>query len=132
MGKIFFKIDEKRGIVNTTCTGKISLDDLREHTLAVVYDPKFRKGMNTITDIREADFNYSFFTSKSFRDYIRDYEESRGEFKWAIIIDMQKNHSPVQLFHDLAKDGLFSIKLFENRDDAEKWICSKTPEEQQC
>ncbi len=126
MGKIIYTIDEKKRIVNTKCTGEITLEELKDHADSVIHDPRFQKGMNSISDIRDADLEYSFSTFSSFRDHIRPLEQIRNKFKWTIIINTQKSPDAIELFQTIAADGMFSIKLFENRNEAENWISSKS------
>ncbi len=37
MGKITYTIDEIKGIVNTKCTGKITLEELKDHGFDSTY-----------------------------------------------------------------------------------------------
>ena len=58
----------------------------------------------------------------AFRKHLNGIEQIRGKFKWAIIVNIYEIQSGVKLFKTLASDGEFSIKLFENKDQAERWI----------
>jgi len=124
MGKISYTINEEKRIVYTKCTGELTLEDLKKHASSVIMDPNFHPDMNSISDTRETELENSFLTLFAFRDHLRNIEHVRGGFKWAIIINA-KSPDAIELFKALASDGVFSIKLFENRNEAEKWI-SKT------
>jgi len=126
MGKITYTIDERKKIINTICAGDISLEEFKVHVNSLLHDPKFQSDMDSITDIRDADLDNSFLTFSSLRDHLRMGEAIRGKFKWAIIINSQKDPSAIKLFQTLLQDGIFLLKLFTNKNEAERWICKKS------
>lgn len=126
MGNIVYTIDKKNRIVNSKCTGNLTLEELKAHAISVVHDQKFEKGMNSISDFRDADLENSFLALSAFRNYVRPYEQRRDKFKWALIINTQKDPSAIGLFQTLLQDGIFTLKLFTNKNDAENWILNKS------
>jgi hypothetical protein len=126
MGNLVYSIDKKNRIINTKCTGNLTLEELKAHATTVVQDQKFQKGMNSISDFRDADLEHSFLALSAFREYLRPYEQKRDKFKWALIVNTQKGPSAISLFQTLLQDGIFTMKLFTNRNDAESWILNKS------
>ena len=124
MGEITYRIDEEREIIFSRCVGKITLDDLINHVNTIIFDPKFRRGMNSISDISDCELEGSFSILSSFLEHLKKMENLRGKFKWAVIVNVQKRLDGIQLFKTLANEGKFLVKLFEDKDEAEKWINS--------
>lgn len=124
MGNISYTIDTKKNIIDAKCSGRIVLEELKAIADAVLLDPEFHKGLNSISDMREAHIAFSFLDALSFRNHIRTFEKIRGKYKWAIITGPQKTPNIYKLFEILSLDGFFKIKLFQNRNEAEIWISS--------
>lgn len=124
MGQLFYNIDKKTKLIYTKCRGRLTLEDLIEHSMRVTCDPQFQQGMNGISDIREAEIENSFQMLFRFYNHIKKYGPIGGKINWAIIVGAKKPDS-AKLFQTLASDGNSFIELFGNKDEAEKWISKR-------
>ena len=122
MASIDYSIDDKNKILYTYCRGYLTVEDLLSHSDTIVSDPKFNKGMNSISDVSEAEFEYGFTPQLKFIDHLKLRAPIRGDFKWAIIFKRENRSEFLKLFQILASNVMFSIKLFDNIYEAELWV----------
>lgn len=124
--KSTFHIDSTQNLVVVRMAGPISVEQETEFIEAVVADPKFKVGMNSITDLTEAEYDWSMQDIDAFRSWVRTHEKRLGPCKWALLSNGGVTLSNAKLFivlHEIHPNGI-RVKLFTNRFDAIKWLGS--------
>ncbi len=117
-----FEIDIMNGILRESFIGLIDLDVLRDVNTAIILNPEFRKGLNFLTDLREAKIKMDYEEMLSHISQLPDL----GIKKQAFIVDRDLEFGMVRIFETLSeKKGYYEeIRIFKEIEDGLKWLSS--------
>ncbi len=119
-----YHIDEANGLIVVKMIGPITVADQIAFVDKVVADPKYQKGMNSISDLTEAVFDWGLAEIDQFRSYVYSISENIGPCKWALISRGGITLISAKLFivlHNIRFERV-KIKLFSGKFDAIKWL----------
>ena len=117
-------IDEEVNVVHVKYSGTITVSEQMAIINAVLADPKFRAGMDSVSDLTEAIYNWNLNDIDLFRAYVDTITTATGKCKWALVSQGGITGATAKTFmilHEIYAD-LIMVRLFSNRDDALKWI----------
>jgi hypothetical protein len=119
-----YAIDVDRRMIYKTHLGTISVDDEIELMNAVISDPKYQKGMNSICDFSKASVNWSFEDLDRFRAHVSQIAHLVGKCKWAVVFPPGSDTSTAKAFITLhsAFNKDITVRLFDSGDSAIEWI----------
>jgi hypothetical protein len=119
-----YQIDKALNIVFTTYSGNITVDDVINKTNAVIADPDFKPGMNSVCDYTEATAVWTLAEVDRFRAYVQKLKEGSARSKWALIFPKGKDTSTARIF--VALQNAFSpnleVQIFRDRHSAMAWL----------
>jgi hypothetical protein len=123
-GKMFhtFEIDIMNGILRESFIGLIDLDVLRDVNTAIILNPEFRKGLNFLTDLREAKIKMDYEEMLIHTSQLPDL----GIKKQAFIVDRDLEFGMVRMFETLSEEkGLYGeVRIFKEIEEGLKWLSS--------
>ena len=124
MGKMFhaFEIDIKNGILRESFIGLITLDVLRDANNAIISNPEFRKGLQFLTDLREANIQMGYEEMLRHISQLPDL----GIKKQAFIVGRNLEFGIVRMFETLSEEkSLYEeLRLFKEIEEGLKWLSS--------
>lgn len=119
-----YYFDEAKRLIHVKKKGVVTADEDIALIRTIMADPKFRKGMNTISDLTNAQYDWSLPDVDRFREFVYSIAEEAGLSKWALVTDGGITQSGARMFiflYDIHCDQI-KIKLFSNMFDAVKWV----------
>lgn len=119
-----YQIDKALNIVFTAYTGNITVEDVINKTNAVIADPDFSAGMNSVCDYTEATAVWSLAEVDRFRAYVQKLKEGTPKSRWALIFPKGKDTSTARIF--VALQNAFTenleVQIFRDRHAAMEWL----------
>ena len=117
-----FEIDIMNGILRESFIGLIDLDVLRDANTAINSNPEFRKGLNFLTDLREANIQMGYEEMFSHISQLPDL----GIKKQAFIVDRDLEFGMVRMFETISEEkGHYEeLRIFKEIEDGLKWLSS--------
>lgn len=124
-------IDSDRKLVSIVYTGKISADEVVAQIDRVVADKLYEREMDAISDFSQATLTWTLAELDRFRVFVSKIKYVTGPSKWAAVFPKGKDTSTARMFIALhnAFEGTIKVKLFDNHDDAMKWLMQTAPTE---
>lgn len=118
-----YRIDPKAGLIFTRFQGKINVQGLIECLKKIYADPEFKRGMNSVNDLRSAVLDWEYEDFERFRAFVQSVEEMRGNCRWAIILTGGATYVSARIAMVIAQaHGLgIEARLFESDEDAIAW-----------
>ena len=121
-----YTIDEENNLIQVKYSGTITVSEEMAIINTIIADPKFRTGMNSISDLTEAIFSWNLNDIDLFRAYVGTIMNTAGKCKWALVSQGGITAATTKIFmilHEIYA-GLIIVKLFSNSGDASEWIDS--------
>ena len=117
-----FKIDPERNILFAEFHGNLDLKDLASHMDSVIQNEGFRKGMNTLADLRNTFIKMSFDELSAIRELLQYHEKIRGAAKWAVLIESATTRAIINMALPLIGLKRTKIRTFNHKDSALAWL----------
>lgn len=117
--------DTDHGLVRAVHSGKCSLADLTGFVDAVLTDPRWKPGMNVLSDFRKAD--PSEFSGDDMRQYVAHclnyFSETIGT-KVASVVESPLNYGIIRIWDAEAEIQKSPIenRIFDSMEEAENWL----------
>lgn len=126
-----YQIDSNRKLITVVYEGKITADEVIALIDQVVADPAYEREMDAISDFSQASLTWTLAELDRFRVYVSKIKYVTGPSKWAAVFPKGKDTSTARMFIALhnAFEGTIKVKLFDNNDDAMKWLMQTVPTE---
>ena len=117
-----FEIDIKNGILRESYIGLIDFDVLRDANTAIISNPEFRKGLNFLTDLREATIQVGYKEMLIHTSQLPDL----GIKKQAFIVDRDLEFGMIRMFETLTneKGHYEEVRIFKDIEEGLKWLNS--------
>jgi hypothetical protein len=115
-----FDIDAGNGIVQSRFFGIVTPAAVLSHMLAVGGDSRFRKGMDTLADLRDARVQWSMQDIVEFRIMLFDTFQNRISGRWALLTSAPAVAGVTRLMENLFLR--VDTRLFESADLAMRWL----------
>ncbi|MDD4052255.1 MAG: hypothetical protein PHR28_10220 [candidate division Zixibacteria bacterium] len=119
-----YYFDEAKRLIHIKKTGTVTPDEEIAFIKTVMADPKFRKGMSSISDLTDASYDWSLQDVDRFRAFVYSIADAAGPCKWALVANGGITQAAARMFivlYDIHSDKI-RIKLFSNKFDAVKWV----------
>jgi len=120
---ITYRIDHKRGRVYTTCTGNVTLPDVRAHFDALQRDPDRPRNLSVLLDFTGMTTVPAEPQLQAAASHVGQVEEIVFE-ACAILADREPVESMARMFESLARGHFAALKIFRKRRQAEQWLDS--------
>ena len=126
-----YTIDGTVGLVRVQCEGSFTIDEMIAHSLRVNEDPDFVPGMNTLSDLREAQLVDEVAAVRNYLDHTRELETFRGACRWACLVADLSARNLIWSFDLLLKErgSAIEAKGFLEEDEALAWLSESKEEE---
>ncbi len=117
-----FEIDIMNGILRESFIGLIDLDVLRDANTAINSNPEFRKGLNFLTDLREANIQMGYEEMFKHISQLPDL----GIKKQAFIVGRDLEFGMIRMFETISEEkGHYEeLRIFKEIEDGLKWLSS--------
>ena len=119
------EFDSEKGLVRTEHFGRSTADGLKRFIDALLTDPRWRPGMNVITDFRNSD--PSLLSAENLRDcvaYTIGYVERTVGTKVATVVDSPLSYGISRIWGaQIAMQGApTEFRIFDTEKAAERWL----------
>ena len=121
--KVNTVVDQEALTMIHTVTGEMTLGEIKSSYEAIISHPEFQEGMNSIWDMRNADA--SKFDRQDVIRVARYFEtqfKNRAKFKVAVIVFRDLEYDLSKIYQVAAADLPAKIGIFNNLEEAKKWI----------
>ena len=121
--KVNTVVDQEALTIIHTVTGEMTLGEIKSSYEAILSHPEFQEGMNSIWDMRNADA--SKFDRQDVIRVARYFEtqfKNRAKFKVAVIVFRDLEYDLSKIYQVAAADLPAKIGIFNNLDEAKKWL----------
>lgn len=121
---IEYEIDTEAGLVRVHCRGSFTIDQMIQHSQRVNRDPRFVAGMNTLTDLREAELVDEVQAIRRYVDHAAELEKLRGSCRWACLVADEAARDLIWSFNLVARSNGVSIetRAFLEEASALAWL----------
>lgn len=119
-----YYFDEAKRLIHVKKSGTVTVDDDIAMIKAILADPKFRKGMSSISDLTDAQYDWGLPDVDRFREFVYSIADAAGSCKWALVTNGGITQAAARMFivlYDIHSDKI-KIKMFSNKFDAVKWV----------
>ncbi len=121
-----YYFDEAKNLIVVEKAGPATVTEDIELIRKIMADPKYRKGMNTLSDLTNCTYQWTLEDIDNFRAFVYSLPKEIGARKWALVASGGETGSTAKVFiklYDIRSDVL-KIRLFANRFEAIKWLNS--------
>jgi hypothetical protein len=122
MEEITYNIDTEKDIIFTRIKGEINVTNLLIHMTKVEHDKEFKKGLNTLADLREAFISIKFDELSQLNVYFKEKEKIRDSCKWAVLVNQQMVFNFISMVLPQITLSKIKIKLFKSKQEALEWL----------
>lgn len=117
-------IDPAGNLVSMTCTGAITMTDIRDAFLEMLDDPAFRPGANMLWDFRTIEKGAA--TEEEIVDLVSMVKENqprRGSgYKVALLADKDLFYGLTRMYQAYSGSLPFEVMAFRSMDEASQWL----------
>ncbi|SRR6266540_2308203 len=122
---VSYEIAKARGIIRTTCAGRVTFGEVVDHFQALEQDPDCPKRLDVLLDLRET-------TTLPTSDQLRAVSEEIGRIRskvqfdaCAILAATDALFGSAMVFEVFAARRFRATKVFREPDEAEAWLESR-------
>jgi hypothetical protein len=117
---IAFRVDEEHGVVITTWTGRVSIEDQIRHWLALLNDPRATAMRRSVVDLRQG---VPTFTGAEMRDALATLEQKFVGPRWTTAIVVANAHQfGVSRQFEVLAATVTKDEIFEEMEAALTWV----------
>lgn len=124
-----FSFDPQRSLIRETFDGEVTAEELMRLSAEEWANPDYRKGLNVISDFRDARVNISFEQMVQYAAFV---EQGQGISRQAIVVSGNLEYGLARMF-EMLTDGRGpiwkSLKIFYDYAEAEAWVNSKAADD---
>ena len=119
-----YEIDTEKNLVRNRWTGAIPLDQFVTCSKRVTDDPRFKPGMPTLSDCREADWSPESNSAHEFVWHTEMLEKAKGPAKWAVLVRDAEMSESIETFNMVLKQRGIQIeaRAFVSEAEALGWL----------
>ena len=122
------KIDKTKNIAHIKLTGTLNSKEILKAFDDAVTDKNYKKGMGRLWDFRKADLSsLTTVTVKQMAQYSLNFPPGINDVKVAFVTSRPLEYGLSRMF-EMASQAKTPISVFEDIDDAVKWMVKKTDE----
>lgn len=117
-------IDPDKNLVLTKYRGDMTISEQIQFLNTLFADPRFRSGMDSISDLTEARYDWQLSEIDQLRSYVQMNRSRIGDCKWALISRggiTTGNARVFQILNEVSGSSV-DVRLFQNTADAWAWI----------
>ena len=119
---ITYEINKSKKRIESKVSGKFTLDDITNTIKNSINDPDFENGYNILSDHTEIE---EFITTPQVHytiEILENFSKHLENSKWAIVTKKPASYGMMRMLSAFADDLPLKIQIFENYEDAEKWL----------
>lgn len=121
--EIQYTIEPEHNLIRLRAWGEVTTDEFIRNARTLYNDPLFKKGMNTLADVSEAEFKPSFREAILAKDFVAAIEQARGTCRWAIYdAGRPEARRYLELYTRMPRNLRIEARLFDDADEAEEWV----------
>ena len=119
-----YSIDLQQNLIRQTLWGKVTAGELRDLALAMWQDPIYRKKLDILGDLREAQVDIPYDQMVSYTRFLIGNSDIGRQ---ALVVGRQLEFGMARMYEQLTEDGVgrIDMKVFFDMDEAEQWIGCK-------
>lgn len=120
---IQYEIDEDRGVVRTTASGRLTDEELLEHKRALLDDPRFRPGMAELSDVRGVD---ELAVTPAGIAEAAQFDESHsdhfGSHRLALLVPTDLVFGMGRMYEQRTDGNTGGVQIFRDEAEALRWL----------
>ena len=124
---VTYWIDKCNGIIHTSCTGQVTLEEVIDHFRALERDPDGPSHLNVLLDLSE---QTSIPEKANLQDVTSEIRRIRGRVEFgtcAIVACRDALFGMLRMFEVFAEQLFSETCVFRSKAEAEAWLFSKHP-----
>lgn len=121
-----YSIHPDQNLIRQTLWGDITVSELREMVAALLIDPLYRKKMNVLADLREAQVRIPYDQMVEYSQYINSLSDIGHQ---AIVVGRQLEFGMARMYEQLTESSAKrqDLRVFFSLAEAEAWILQPRP-----
>ena len=120
--QIEYHIDTEKGIITETWPAEVNFEDYKDLKYREFSDPMFESNYDIISDLRNANLEYSEDDLNQIFQLFRENLSKIGKRKSALITDKPMQVVSTMLFKEKIKELPLNVQVFSTIEAAMKWI----------
>jgi methyl coenzyme M reductase alpha subunit len=119
-----YEIHQARNLIRVVYSGNIGVEQEIDFIEEILADPRFRPGMDSISDLTRGVFDWDVKDIEHFQSYVNSLGERFGASRWALVSNHGITHANATMFailQEIYGDSI-SVRLFTNEHDAVDWL----------
>jgi hypothetical protein len=120
-------IDPEKNLVLTKYRGDMTISEQIQFLNILFSDPCFQSGMDSISDLTEANYDWQLSEIDQLRSYVQMNRSRIGNCKWALISRggiTAGNARVFQILNEVSGSSV-DVRLFQKTDEAWVWLGRK-------
>ena len=124
---IAYTIEPEANLIRVSYEGSFTIAEMITHSLRVNDDPLFVKGMNTLSDLREARLVDDVSAIRDYVEHAIDLKAVRGACRWACLVADEAGRDMIWSFDLVLRDrgGEIETKGFLDESEALAWLAKR-------
>ncbi len=125
---ISYRIDTERGLIHTTVTETITIDELIAHKTALLADGQFRPGLRELSDVRGVT-NLALGAPEIRRlaSFDADHAAELGDYRLALVVPEDAVFGMARMYQQITEAHLPGIGVFRSVEQAVEWLGLDAP-----
>ena len=120
---ISYRIDSDRGLVLTTASDSLTVDELLAHKSALLEDEQFLPGFKELSDVRGVrEMKLGFTEMQRLAGFDRDHKARLGDYKLALVVPKALIFGLARMYQQVTEENLPQVGVFHSVEDAAKWL----------
>ena len=118
-----YSIHPEQNLIRQILWGRVTVDELRDITEQIRSDSRYRKGMDVLADLRNAQIDISY---AQMTDYTRFMAGNTTIGRQAIVVSRQLEFGMARMYEQLTESSVLRIDLrvFLDMEEAERWMAT--------
>jgi hypothetical protein len=120
---ISYRIDSSRGLILTTASDTLTIDDLIAHKAALLADPQFRPGLKELSDVRGVrSLTLGPPEMRRLASLDSEHKARLGDYRLALVVPEDFLFGMARMYQQLTEENLPDIGVFRSVEKAVEWL----------
>ncbi|GAB4352155.1 MAG: hypothetical protein Kow006_16620 [Gammaproteobacteria bacterium] len=125
-----YTIHSENNWIELSAWGPVPQQEVHDGFNAYISDPRFKKGMHILVDIRQAELKAGLGSVHALLRQIRENRDRRGtDYRIALLVKYGFQETMCNLFKIYAKTQPFSCRVFKDETSAREWVIGSASEQ---
>jgi hypothetical protein len=117
-----YRIDTHEGIVYSTLTGDLDVEEIIAGLIRVLEDDDFETGMSGITDLRGLKWESDQEDLRKLAGFMVEHRDRIGHSRTAVVVGGDRAYGMTRMFEVFSEQSSLDISVFRDIERAREWI----------